>query len=392
MLIKVKIIDDNGKPKGRGYTYKSGDIDVNVGDLIVADMAGKDKILIVSEIDVPEEKVDFEIKTIKGLAEEVTDVEIIEETATIEFKVEKEIVPVIKINFEELKEQLTNTLQDYKGLVVTEGNLSTCKAKQKELASTRVKIDNYRKEKKKELSKPIAMFEAQCKDLISLIEQAEEPIKLGIKVFDDEKRDMKRQQAIEISKEVAAEYGLNEKYAARLEILDKYCNLTAKSNEVKEDLITKVMTLKVEQDRENELIEIIKDTIESENEKINLKMRFEDFERYINIGMSTREVIGEIKTRANNIYLAENPPEPEPEPVPEPIEQIVEPIPEPIVEANQELQQSSESIKPIIPEEIEEPTYYAIYRIVGSHGQLLSVSQFLKNNGINYTVTDDGEL
>ena len=71
------------------------------------------------------------------------------------------------------------------------------------------------------------MFEAQCKDLISLIQQAEEPIKEGIKIFDDVKRDSKRLQAIELSKEVAEEYSLNEKYADRLEILDKYCNLNS---------------------------------------------------------------------------------------------------------------------------------------------------------------------
>ena len=52
----------------------------------------------------------------------------------------------------------------------------------------RIKIDTYRKDKKKELSKPIAVFEDQCKDLISLIEKAEQPIKDGIKVFDDEKK------------------------------------------------------------------------------------------------------------------------------------------------------------------------------------------------------------
>lgn len=378
MLIKVKVIDDNGQPKGRAYTYKS-DIDVNVGDMVIADMANKDKILIVTEINVPEEKTDFEIKTIKGLADDVT--EIIEEPASLEFKVEKEVAPVIKINFEELKSRLSNTLQDYKGLVVTEGNLSTCKAKQKELASIRVKIDNYRKEKKKELSKPITLFEAQCKDLISLIEQVEEPIKLGIKVFDDEKRDSKRLQAIELAKDVATEYGLNEKYADRLEILDKYCNLTAKSNEVREDLISKAMTLKVEQDRETELIEIIKDTIDSENEKINHKMKFEDFEKYINRGMTAREVIGEIKERASNIWFAENPPEPEPIPEPEIIPEIIpvqepEPIPGPV--------------RPIVPEETD--TYYAVYRIVGELEELRSVSKFLKDNGIQYTVTDQGEL
>ena len=380
MLIKVKVIDDNGQPKGRACTYKS-DIDVNVGDMVIADMAGKDKILIVTEVNAPDEKVDFEIKTIKGLAEDVT--ETAEEPASLEFKIEKEVVPVIKINFDELKTQLSNTLQDYKSLVVTEGNLSTCKAKQKELASIRVKIDNYRKEKKKELSKPITLFEAQCKDLVSLIEQAEKPIKEGIEVFDSQKRDSKRLQAIELAKEVAEEYGLNEKYASRLGILDKYCNLSAKSNEVKEDLISKAITLKVEQDREMELIEIIKDTINSENEKINLKMKFEDFEKYINMGMSAREVIREIKSRAERIYAAENPPEPEPilEPIVEPkIEPIQEPINVPVKE-----------LMPLEPIE-EEPTYYAVYRIVGNADELRSVSKFLKGNNIQYSVPEQGEL
>ena len=388
MLIKVKIIDDNGQPKGRAYTYKS-DIDVEVGDMVLADRAGGDKILMVTETNVPETKTDFEIKTIKGLAGvlEIDSLEI-EEAPTLEFTVKKEVLPVIQINFEELKGHLTALLNDYKGLVVTENNLQTCKAKQKELASTRIKIDNYRKEKKKELSKPITMFEAQCKDLIALIEQAENPIKDGIKIFDDQKRDSKRLQAIELSKEVAEEYELNEKYADRLEILDKYCNLTAKSNEVREDLISKAMTLKVEQDRETELIEIIKDTIASENEKINLKMRFEDFEKYINRGMTAREVIGEIKERASNIWFAENPPEPEPIPEPEIIPEVMpelvpEPTPEPVQEAIVEP-------KPIIPEEAE--TYFAVYRIVGELEELRSVSKFLKDNGIQYTVIDQGEL
>ena len=386
MLIKVKIIDDNGQPKGRGYTYKS-DIDVNVGDMVLADMAGKDKILTVTEINVPEEKTDFEIKTIKGLAgileiDNLADEQ--EEVPTLEFTVKKEVLPVIQINFKEMKAALEETLTEYDGIVVTEQSLSTCKGKQRDLASLRVKIDNYRKDKKKELSRPIKAFEDQCKELISLIEKAEQPIKDGIKIFDDEKRDSKRLQAIELAKEVAEEYGLNEKYADRLEILDKYCNLTAKSNEIREDLISKAMTLKVEQDRETELIEIIKDTIASENEKINLKMKFEDFEKYINRGMTAREVIVEVKERANNIYVAENPPEPEPKPEPIFIPTIIpvqEVIPEP----------AKEPIKPFEPIQ-EDPTYYATYRVVGNVEELRSVSQFLRQNNIQYTVLEQDEL
>ena len=105
------------------------------------------------------------------------------------------------------------------------------------------------------------------------------PIKDGITIFDDKKREINRNHAIGLSIEVAEEYELNEKYAARLQILDKYSNLTAKSSEVKDDLSSQAIALKVEQDREAELVDIIKDTIDSENEKINTKLSFTDFQK-----------------------------------------------------------------------------------------------------------------
>ena len=288
----------------------------------------------------------------------------------MEVKILQETLPVIQINFDEIKLKLTETLKDYQGIVVTEETLSACKSTQKELAGVRNKIDTYRKDKKKILSKPITDFENQCKELISLIEQAEAPIKEGIKVFDDEKREMKRQQAIELSKEVAKEYELNEKYSLRLQILDKYSNLTAKSCEVKDDLICQAIALKVEQDRETELIEIIKDTIESENERINRKMQFEDFQRYIDRGMTTKEVITEIRLAANRIYEAENPKQ----------EQVKEIVPEPFKEPS-----TNES------KEVEQ-MYYAIYKVTGTHSNLLKVSKFLKDNRIDYEVVDQGEI
>ena len=82
---------------------------------------------------------------------------------------------------------------------------------QKELASLRIKIDTYRKDKKKSLSAPIVFFEEQCKELIALVEKAETPIKDGIKVFDDKKKDGKRDKAVSIIAEVVSRMELGEK-------------------------------------------------------------------------------------------------------------------------------------------------------------------------------------
>ena len=296
----------------------------------------------------------------------------------MEVKIINESLPVIQINFEEMKTALSETLQKYKGIVVTEDTLSGCKHTQKELAGVRGKIDIYRKDKKKELSKPIEAFENQCKELIALIEQAEKPIKDGIKVFDDVKREEKRNAAEYLIKVVIEEVGLNEKYGSQLVVQEKYCNLTAKESEVKNDLEARAMALRVEQDREAELIEIIKDSVESENQRISTKLEFKDFARMIERGNLTKDILAEVKSRAEVIYRAEHP-EPKVEPIVEPITETylwkapIEPQAEPIKEAD-------------------ESTYFAVYRITGSIEQLRSVSQFIQQNGIAYRVVEQGEV
>ena len=203
----------------------------------------------------------------------------------MEVKILQESLPVIQINFEEMKTALVERLEQYQGIIVTENTLSECKEAQKELASVRIKIDTYRKDKKKELSKPIAYFEDQCKNLIGLIEQAEEPLKYGIKVFDDKRREEKRNIAVKIIAEVVSEQELDEKYALRLNVDERYCNLSIKEVEVRNDVEARAMTLKVEQDREKELLDIVKSTIEFENMRITTKMRIDEFQKYFNMGM-----------------------------------------------------------------------------------------------------------
>lgn len=297
----------------------------------------------------------------------------------MEVKVLTEVKPVIEINFDQLKTGLTETLEKYSGIIVTEETLSGCKSTQKELAGVRNKIDRYRIDKKKELSKPITAFENQCKELISLIEKAERPIKDGIKVFDDKKRTEKREVAEKLIKEVAESLELREKYAKQLTVNEKYCNLGAKESDVKNDLEARAMVLLSEQKREDELIEIIKDCIETENNCIESKLKFEDFQRLIDRGIATKDILAEIKASADRIYRAENPPEPEPEIIPET-------IPEPVVEPQKQQIAEPET------EKVEERTYYANYRITGTEKQLMAVSQFLKANGIVYKVTEQGAI
>lgn len=276
--------------------------------------------------------------------------------------------PKVVINYEELKAELEKSLQEYKGLIVTADTLSGCKDAQKELASLRVKIDNYRKDKKRELEHPIKTFEAQCKELIALVESVEQPIKDGIKVFDDQKREEKRLKAVELAAEVAEATGLNEKYAAQLTVIDKYMNLTATAKAVREDLETRAFALKVEQDREADRLEIIKSVLDSENSRLKTKLSIDLFQRDIDRGTETSAIIEAIKRQAAVVYEAENKPV-EPETKPEPTE--IPPQPE-----------KAENKAQTQPE----PMYKVTFDVIGSYETQHKVSDFLKANGITYNV------
>lgn len=290
-----------------------------------------------------------------------------------DIKIVNEVMPVIEINFDVMKAALTEKVSFYEGLIVTEESLKVCKEEQKELAALRRQIDTYRKDKKKELSEPITRFENQCKELIGIIDKVEKPIKEGIAFFDDKRRAEKRAQAEAIAAEVAEETGLNEEFAARLTVIDKYCNLTAKKSDVQADLELRAIALKQEQDREEELLKIMVDTLEYENQKIQNKLQLKEFVSMAKRGYSTSEVIQQIKKRAEEIYKIENPPAPveQPEPAPEAQEA---PAPSPAAEPE--------------PEEI----FYAIYKISGAADQLRSVSDFLRKSGIVYRVEKQGRV
>jgi hypothetical protein len=290
-------------------------------------------------------------------------------------------LPVITFNFEEMKEALRIRLAEYKGLIVTDENLSICKAQQKDLAGMRIKIDTYRKDTKKEMSKPIVEFEDKCNQLVKLVEEAEKPLKEGIQVFDDKKRDEKRKHAEGIIQATIEQHGLTEKYAKQLTVLDKYTLLGAKASEVRDDVEQRVFILLGEQSKEKEMLEIIQDAIDNANKTIKKQVDISSIQWMINRGMSTREIIQSINSLAKQIWEAENP-----APAPEP---VVEPITETYMwkaGATPEAPKAAEPVKD------DEPLYYVELRFVSTFDGIGKLSALLKANDIEYTVVKKGKV
>lgn len=372
-LIKAKFTKD-GEPYGRQYTYLTKE-DVQYGQKVYADTQHGEAELIVTDVNIPKSEVPEDvIPKLKYIhtakQEEIT-------TEGLSFDAEL-VLPSVKINYEELKAELENKLKEYSTLVITEETLPGCKAAQKELTGLRNTIDRYRKDKKKELEAPIKVFEAQCKDLVALIEKVEQPIKEGIQVYDNAKKDDKREKAETIIAEVVESAGLNEKYANRLFVVDKYTNLTATEKAVREDVETRAFALRVEQEREQERLDIIQSVIDSENERITAKMDIIDFQNLIDSSnFKTKDIIATIKGRAERIYAAEHP-APKEEPNPEPVQ---EQKPEPV----------KSEIKQEEPEE-PQPMYKVVIDVREPVGRIRELGGFLKNHGYNYTVIEQTRL
>ena len=217
----------------------------------------------------------------------------------------KEIKPVIEINYEDLKNELSSQLKKYENIVVTNDTLKDCKSTQKSLAGLKRKVDDYRKAKKKELSAPITAFENQCKELVSMIESVEKPIKEGIAVFDDKKKEEKRQEAMNIANELLKKSNLSDKFKKMVEIKPNYSNLTATKKAVTEDLTAQIHFLEAQQMAEEEKLKAVDTSILNYNKRIKSKMALEDFERFIDKDLSV--ILNEVESRFNAIYEAENP-------------------------------------------------------------------------------------
>ena len=214
-------------------------------------------------------------------------------------------LPIIRLmNFEEVKKNIIAITSKYDGLVVTEGTLKSCARDQKDLASLRIEIDNERKKIKKIMQSPILQFEEKCKELIQLVLDAEKPIKAGLDVFEQKRKDDKLELINEILGEMLKEAGLPEEAKEQIVIHDRMLNKTVSHQEWEGSLLTQIHTVveKEIQAKNNKIA--VEKHIEDMNFSFDLKspMKLEDFAYYYRDGFAEiTSLLGAITSRAKSI-------------------------------------------------------------------------------------------
>ena len=114
----------------------------------------------------------------------------------LELRVDQEALAAVQqlripANFEEVGAVLKEKLVPYSTLIVTPDTIPDAKAARANVNRLRSNIDEYRKTVKKLLSAPAAEFEANCKPLIAMCDEAAGNIDSQVKAFERREKDQK---------------------------------------------------------------------------------------------------------------------------------------------------------------------------------------------------------
>lgn len=104
----------------------------------------------------------------------------------------KQNLGTIDINFDALKKQLSEKMQEYKGYVFTEDTKSIAKAERAGLNKLRTAVEDRRKEIKVSFMEPYTAFEGQVKELVSLINEPIAVIDEQLAEFERKRVEVKR--------------------------------------------------------------------------------------------------------------------------------------------------------------------------------------------------------
>lgn len=141
-------------------------------------------------------------------------------------------------NHEELKRELTERLQYYKTLVITEDSIKEGKEDRAKLNKLREALETRRKDVKKQCMVPYNSFEAQVKELVALIDEPIATIDSQLKSF-DEQRKSEKHQLIEESYDKLVTDTIKDIIPLERIFNQKWLNATMSMAKVEEEIIDK---------------------------------------------------------------------------------------------------------------------------------------------------------
>ena len=154
----------------------------------------------------------------------------------------------ISVNFDELKNALTQYLEKYRGVVITAETVKEGKELIEKVNATRKELEKRRKDEVAKASEPVKLFDAQMKELTKLCDSVLEEYRTQVNKFEDERKEQILADLKELRAQQWEERGVTDEFRrARVEDLALLGAVTAKGNFTSKT--TNEVTRRVEADK-----------------------------------------------------------------------------------------------------------------------------------------------
>lgn len=278
-------------------------------------------------------------------------------------------IPQAIENIQLLKQELTDRLEYYRTLVVTEEGIKDAKADKAALNKLKTAIDGQRKEVKRQTMALYEPLEKECRELLSMIDEPIRAIDDQIKAFDERKKQAKYAELVRFFEKV------NTLDFVRIEhVLDpKWGNVTMKLDALKDKM-------------SGEIQRIVDDYAEIKKLYADSPMLMAIIQRF----ETTRDkgaalaYAAEIERKEQQRKAAEEAQKKAWESTEPPMpSKFMPPEPEPIPVEKSFTVQTDTVIKTV---EQPEPVGTVTFSVTGTRSQIVAVRDFMKSNGITFTV------
>lgn len=160
----------------------------------------------------------------------------------VSFEVSTDLTPIttteIQANFKEVKEWLEKSMEPYTSMVFTESSISDARHTRANLRKISAAIDAQRKTIKKEWMRPYEIYEAKCKELTGIVDNAVTNIDGQIKEMENAEKMAKRDRLETLFSEQSADVA---EYIRFEDIFDsKWLNATFAETDAANAIVAKI--------------------------------------------------------------------------------------------------------------------------------------------------------
>ena len=140
-------------------------------------------------------------------------------------------------NFSELGSKIQAVVDRYKGVQLTEDNVSYVKTLKGQFASLRTGIERERKEYQKVYITPAKkLIDSMCDELQSIVAEGEKALGDQLDAYDQKRKDELTIILKEYVADSVAKHNLRKEYASQIQLIDKYYNKTQNEEDSADDI------------------------------------------------------------------------------------------------------------------------------------------------------------